>query len=293
MKITFFARADLPSHKEKAFDDFLLGKAEHKDGSIESSHKPEKQSRSIEKILGEAQDSYFRGFYLDALKRYARVLSADTNQISAWVGQVRILADIGRYDSAIYWADKACEFFNNETLLFFAKALALAHAGRIDDAKAIINVPVGKDESPMMWLLRGEVLIRVRIDFIQKIFTPYKGIGRLGAFFCFVKALSPDQQDTFINQRIGLAYMLANHHGRAFEHLTLSLSGANNNPLTLYGLAECCRMKRDYEGALYYVKNAIAGNPNLDCAFELLEWLHGPARRFFGLFKRKARKEIS
>ena len=130
-------------------------------------------------------------------------------------------------------------------------------------------------------------------DFIQKIFTPYKGIGRLGAFFCFVKALSPDQQDPFINQRIGLAYMLANHYGRAFEHLNLSLKGANNNPLTLYGLAECCRMKRDYERALYYVKKAIAGNPNLDCAFELLEWLHGPARRFFGLFKRTAGKEIS
>ena len=293
MKSTFFARADLPSHGEKAFDDFLLAEAEHKDGYIESSRRPEKQGRNIEKILGEAQDSYFRGFYLDALKRYARVLSADTNQISAWVGQVRILADIGRYDSAIYWADKACEFFDDETLLFFAKAFALAHAGRIDDAKAIINVPVGKDESPMMWLLRGEVLIRVRINFIQKIFTPHKGIGRLGAFFCFVKALSPDQQDPFINQRIGLAYMLANHYGRAFEHLNLSLKGANNNPLTLYGLAECCRMKRDYERALYYVKKAIAGNPNLDCAFELLEWLHGPARRFFGLFKRTAGKEIS
>jgi len=120
MKITFFARADLPSYKEKAFDDFLLAEAEHKDGYIESSQKPEKQGRNIENILGEAQDSYFRGFYLDALKRYARVLSADINQISAWVGQVRILADIGRYDSAIYWADKACEFFDNETLLFFA-----------------------------------------------------------------------------------------------------------------------------------------------------------------------------
>ena len=169
----------------------------------------------------------------------------------------------------------------------------MAHTGRIDEAKAIINVPVQKDEEPMLWLLRGEVLIKVKINFIQKIFTPYKGIGRLGAFFCFVKALSHDQYDAFINQRIGLAYMLAGDKDRAMEHLRLSLRSASDNPLTLYGLAQCLRMKHDYGQALDYVKRAIAGNPRLDCAYELLEWLHGPGRIYSGMFKWKLGKDRS
>ena len=61
----------------------------------------------------------------------------------------------------------------------------------------------------------------------------------------------------------------------------------------MYGLAECYKMKRDYKRALYYVKKAIAGNPNLDRTFELLEWLHSPARKFLDIFKRTAGKEKS
>jgi tetratricopeptide (TPR) repeat protein len=285
MDITYFAKVGLPEHKERAFDDTLLGKAER-------NGKP-RHDRNIAKTMSDAKTCYFRGFYLDALEQYGQVLVQDMNQTAAWVGQIRILVDLGRFDDAIYWADKASDSVEKDTMIIFAKALALARTGNIDGAKTLINVPVGKNEDEMLWLLRGEVLIRVRINFLQRILTPHKGIGRLGAFFCFVKALSPDQHDPFINQRIGLAYMLAGHHNRAFEHLNLSLKFAPDNPLTMYGLAECYRMKRDYEHALYFVKKAIAGNPNLDRAFELLEWLHGPARKVLNIFKGTAGKEIS
>jgi tetratricopeptide (TPR) repeat protein len=293
MKITRFARVELPDHKEKTFDDFLLGKTGCQEGSSEPMPNAEHQHKNLKKTLAAAQDSYFRGYYLDGLKYYAKVLSQDPKRIAAWVGQVRILVDVGQYKGAIYWAEKAGELSGSKKLFSFVRALALAHEGRIGEAKTIINVPVGKDESPMMWLLRGEVLIRIRINLIQKIFTPYKGIGRLGAFFCFVKALGDDQYDPFINQRIGLAYLLARQYNRAFECLQASLNAQSDNPLALYGVAECYRKRRDYERALYYVKKAIAGNPNLDCAFELLEWLHNPARRFFRGIKRKTGKDMS
>ena len=293
MKITHFARVDLPDYNEQAFENLLLGEEEHDSGSTVPVKTRAGSQADIESVLSRAQDSYFRGFYQDAIKYYAQVLARDRNRASAWLGQIRILVDVGEYDGAIYWADKAQEACGGDTIFSFAKALALAHAGQIDAAKTLINVPVEKDEVPMLWLLRGEVLIRVKINFIQKIFTPYKGIGRLGAFFCFVKALSHDQHDAFINQRIGLAYMLTKDSDRAMEHLRLSLRSVGDNPLTLYGLAQCYRMKRDYDHALYYVKKAIAGNPGMDCAFELLEWLHGPGRRMRGMFKRIVGKERS
>jgi tetratricopeptide (TPR) repeat protein len=286
MKITRFARVDLPDCKDKAFDDLLLGAKDRSPNTAD-------HGKKIGKVLHRAQEAYFRGQYLDALKHYSQSLAEDVRKSSAWVGQVRVLVDVGEYESAVYWAEKGYRSCSGETMLIFAKAFALAHAGRIDEAKTLINVPVKKDEAPMHWLLRGEVLIRVRINFVQRIFTPYKGIGRLGAFFCFVKALSHDQYDPFMNQRIGLAYMLMKNSNRALEHLNLSLRAVSDNPLTLYGMAQCCRMKRDHERALDYVKKAIAGNPELDCAFELLEWLHGPGRRFSGIFKRRGGKERS
>lgn len=293
MKITRFARVDLPDYREKAFGDLFLGEVEYNSGSPVPAAKRTEAREDVLSVLSQAQDRYFRGYYQDAIKCYAQVLAKEKNNPLAWVGQIRVLVDVGEYESAIYWAEKGCESCGGETMLLFAKAFALAHAGQVDLAKTIINVPVEKDEAAMLWLLRGEVLIRVRINFIQKIFTPYKGIGRLGAFFCFVKALSHDQYDPFINQRIGLAYMLVKDKDRALEHLRLSLSGVSDNPLTLYGLAQCFQMKRDYGRALDYVKKAIAGNPKLDCAFELLEWLHGPGRRFSGIFNRRERKERS
>ena len=293
MKITRFARVEMPDHRDESFDDLLLGRREFEQDSRAAVRKAGVQAGNVEQALETAQNFYFRGDYLEGLRHCARVLSRDVERIKAWVGQVRILIDLGRYDSALYWADKACTKQGGSTLTSFAKALALAHVGRIDDAKTIINIPVGKDDDPMIWLLRGEVLIKVRINFLQKIFTPHKGIGRLGAFFCFIKALASDQRDPFINQRIGLAYMLERQYRRAAEHLGISLNAVSDNALTLYGLAECYRARRDYERALQYVKKAITRNPNLDCAFELLEWLHGPNRRFYWAARRRTRKEVS
>ncbi len=284
MNISLFSRVDLPDHGDKSFGDLLLGELEYdRTRAADSGHEVIRKI-DVKELLLKAQENYFHGFYLDGLKCYARVLRADQKQIGAWVGQIRILVDIGRSDAAVYWADKGLGLFGDSMLMIFAKAFALAHAKRIEHAKKIINIPVEKDEAAMLWLFRGEVLVMIKLGIFQKIFRPYRGIGRMGAFFCFLKALSPDPKDAFLHQRIGLAYMLANYDERAFEHLQTSLTIVPDNPLTLYGLAECYRRKKDYERAIYYVKKAIAMNPNLDTAYELLQWAHHPARKFLWRF---------
>jgi tetratricopeptide (TPR) repeat protein len=282
MNVSLFSRVDLPDQGDKSFDDLLLGELEY--DRTRAARPPEEAVTKVDvqELLFKAQENYFHGFYLDGLKYYARALRADQKQTRSWIGQIRILVDIGRSDAAVYWADKGLGLFGDSKLMTFAKAFALAHAGRIEDAKRIINIPVEKSEAAMLWLFRGEVLIRIKLGIFQKIFRSYKGIGRMGAFFCFLKALSPDPEDAFLHQRIGFAYLLAKYDERAFEHLQTSLAIVPDNPLTVYGLAECYRRKKDYERAIYYVKKAIAKNPNLDIAYELLQWIHHPARKFFG-----------
>jgi len=291
MRIGPFAQIELPHHTDDAFGSFLLGNVGGSDNSGNKDRDTDGDQRVVSELLTQAHDRYFRGFYADGLNNYARALYLDDRQIAAWTGQVRILVDVGRYDAAVCWAEKGLDRFPDSTLLKCARAFALAYGSKITEAKQAINVPLDKDDSSLTWLFRGEVFLKIKIDFIQKLFTPHKGIGRMGAFFCFLKALSPVQDDAFLNQRIGLAYMITRDTRRACEHLASSLQAAPDNPLTFYGLAECYRMNKNYERALCYVKKAIAGNPNLDSAFGLLQWLHSPARKCRKLFARAKGKE--
>ncbi len=288
MKIGPFAQIELPQHVDDALDSFLLGNS--------GARRNEKQGivgdqKVVSELLIHAHDRYFRGFYAEGLDSYARVLHLDCEQITAWSGQIRILVDVGQYDAAIYWAEKGLDRFPDSTLLRCTRAFALAYGSKIEEAKRTINVPLEEYDPSLAWLFRGEVFLKIKINLIQKLFTPYKGIGRMGAFFCFFKALSPAQHDAFLNQRIGLAYMIAGDAERAYEHLSCSLNAVPNNPLTLYGLAECYRMKKNYDDAVRCAKKAIAGNPNLDGAFGLLQWLHSSGRKYWNLFTRPKGKE--
>jgi tetratricopeptide (TPR) repeat protein len=291
MKLKSFAAIELPNYREKAFSDFLLGLDCE---VLEKSARPgagKFLKSPLQESLKKAHGAYFWGSYYDGLLYYAHALSEDRQNIDARIGQIRILVDVGRHEAAVFWADESLKDPRAPDLLLGAKAFALAYAGRVDDAKRIINVPVGAGETSMLWLFRGEVFLRIRLNILQRLFTPHKGIGKMGAFFCFLKALSPSPGDAFLNQRIGLAYMQAGDGRRGFEHLKAALNAVPGNPLTLYGLAECSRMKGDNEHALYYVKKAIAGNPGLDCAFQLLQWLHRPRLRLIRKSRREKRKE--
>lgn len=278
-----FAAVELPADPV-ALDRFLLA------GDIPEGS-GDRAAPTVADLIAAAHEAYFRGRYRSGLVDYARVLAQDQQQVGAWVGQVRILVDVGAFGPAVFWAEKGRPRFGRSMEMACAHAYALAFAGRVAEARDLINVPVSRTETSMVWLLRGEVLLRMRTNFIQRLFAPHKSVGRMGAFFCFMKALAPCPDDAFLNQRIGLAYLRAADQGSARMYLQASLAACPDNPLTLYGLAECCRMDRDHEAALDHVKRAIAGNPELDAAFELLQWLHRPSVRFSRIFHAKKRRK--
>jgi tetratricopeptide (TPR) repeat protein len=276
-----FARIELPDHRDKTFEDFMLRGVDFRDqGHGQSQIYPAESGGDLQYHLEHGNEKYFNGFYLDALKHYAQVLRVRSETIDAWIGQIRILVDADRIEAAIFWSDVALERSTDTSLLELAKAYALACAGKSVAAKSLINKPVRKDEPAMSWLLRGEVLIRIRLNLFSKIFKPYRGIGKIGSFFCFLKALELNPRDGFINQRIGIAYLLADGVDLAHDPLRTALIMSPQNPLTLLCLAMYYCKKGNYEYALYYAKKSIAFNPELDGALELMYRLNSPGARF-------------
>jgi len=291
MGIKYFSKLELPDYKNESFENFLLKGIDFKTNRlVEVNEKKEavKHKNKSQHYTARGDEQYFYGFYESALKHYARALQENQNQVDAWVGQIRVLVDTGRFEDALFWADKGLAQFSGSEKMELTKALALAYGGKLGQAKKLINKPVKKNDSLILWLFRGEIMIKLKIGFFQRLIKPYKGITKIGAFFCFIKALESNPRDGFINQRIGITYLKAHDISRAYGHLKTSLITAPQNPLTLYCLAECYHSKRDYHYALYYTKKAIAFNPKLDAAIELLQRFHSPYRNFI----RRVRKII-
>ncbi len=264
----------LPEHKSKDFEDFLLRAIDFETGKPLSPAR----DRSVDYYIEQGDEKYFFSYYKDALKCYALALKKEPGTIQAWAGQIRCLLDLGLYASALYWAERSLNLCRDNTLLECLTALCLSFTGNDKKAEEIINRPVKESDSAMVWLIRGETLIKFKRH--SFLFPRRHNIGPLGAFFSFLKALEPDPKDGLINQRIGIAYLRQNYLMRAFEHLRLALIAAPQNPLTLYHLAEYYRRKKNYRYARFYVKKSIAFNLHLDSAIELLQILSSPIVKF-------------
>lgn len=287
-----FFRLALPHYEDKTFENFMLEAIDFRTNRpIEIENGPSNDKKKNQYYLEMANEKYLYGFYDMALRYYSLTLKENPMQVDAWVGQIRVLVDCGETETAVFWVERGISQFPDSENLELAKAYALVHAGKIEQAKKLVNKPVKKKESPKFWLFRGEILIKLKIGFFQRLIKPYRSIGKIGAFFCFLKALEPDPRDRFINQRIGIAYLMANDIVRAYGHLRTSLNAAPQNPLTLYCLAECCRRNGSRQNALYYTKKAISLNPKLDAAFDLLVRLHSPYEKFFLKIKKMIRRE--
>jgi len=75
--------------------------------------------------LAQARAAFAQGQFEQALRSYAKVLEFNPKNPAAWVGQVRMLIELGEFHEAKLWADKALEIFPEEPELLAAKAVAL------------------------------------------------------------------------------------------------------------------------------------------------------------------------
>jgi tetratricopeptide (TPR) repeat protein len=110
--------------------------------------------------LAEGTGAFERGRFEEALRAYAKVLEFDPVSVAAWVGQVRMLIELGEFGEAKVWADKALETFPNMPELLAAKAVALARSGDLKAALAFSDAAVeAQGNTPYVWLARGDVLL--------------------------------------------------------------------------------------------------------------------------------------
>ena len=91
----------------------LAGRAGPLDGSVRGD--PDAQRH-----VAEAQAAYERADFEQALRSYSRVLEHDPLHVPAWAGQVRALIELGEFQEARLWADKALERFPTEPELLAA-----------------------------------------------------------------------------------------------------------------------------------------------------------------------------
>ena len=110
--------------------------------------------------LADAQVHFLEGHFEQALRGYSRVLQLEPAYEAAWAGQVRMLIELGEFQEARIWADKALEKHPNQAELLAAKAVALARSGALAEALALSDAAIEqRGDCPYIWLARGDVLL--------------------------------------------------------------------------------------------------------------------------------------
>src|SRR5688572_24766778 len=113
-----------------------------------------------EHFLAEANEAFQSGRFELALRMFARVIEFNAKLPAAWTGQVRMLIELGEFEEARVWADKALALFPEEPELLAAKAVALGRIGDLDGAISYADAAVeSQGNTPYIWLARGDVLL--------------------------------------------------------------------------------------------------------------------------------------
>jgi len=140
--------------------------------------------RDEQRCLDDGQSAFEQADFEAALRAFAKVLEFNPNNITAWAGQVRALVELGEFNEAKLWADKALERFADAPELLAAKAVALARLGDTDAAIAFSDAAVeGQGDTPYVWLARADVLLARE---------------EKRADYCFDKALALAPGDWFV-----------------------------------------------------------------------------------------------
>jgi len=135
-------------------------------GNLEFNRSPDENLRQSPDLKDEAHyfaaaHAHFEsGRFEPALRAFAKVLEFNPKNSAAWTGQIRMLIELGEYQEAKVWAEKALANFPNEPELLAANAVALARLGDLKAAMAFSDASIEEHgNTPYVWLARGDVLL--------------------------------------------------------------------------------------------------------------------------------------
>jgi predicted Zn-dependent protease len=167
--------------------------------------------------LKKADEQYGAGHFEKALRYYSRALEFDPNLCAGWVGQVRMLIELGELEEARVWADKALDLHRDHPDLLSAKAQACARLGEPDRALAFSDLAMkGRGASAHAWLARGEAILASR---------------RGDAAHCFEKAAVEGKGQWFVPALVARIYLYYAAAPRALAWAERSVGRGAGQPL--------------------------------------------------------------
>jgi tetratricopeptide (TPR) repeat protein len=111
-------------------------------------------------FLERAGQAMYEGDPESALRYYSRALNQCLQLEEAWVGQCLALLDLGDYDEAALWAEKALGHCPGSGPCFAARALAMARQGFMEKALGFLDTALKvKKDHWLTWLARGEAMV--------------------------------------------------------------------------------------------------------------------------------------
>ncbi|MFC1671649.1 hypothetical protein ACFL01_00800 [Planctomycetota bacterium] len=186
----------------------------------ESDTKHANEIRDAQYYMERAIERELAGDHNKALRSYSAALGENPLLLDAWVGQLLMLLELAEFREANLWADKALEKFPDTPRLLAAKSVALFRMGRQRDGRKLNDAAImGKGESWLVWLCRGELML---------------ADSRSAAEDCFQHAVRLSERPDITQLRIGgVCYRYKKYH-MAFSMLQEASSTLVSSALLWY-----------------------------------------------------------
>lgn len=218
-----------------------------------------REVRDEEVYVEKAFAQYQLGNFEQALRYYSRALEFNPNCEAGWLGQVRMLLELGELKEAGVWASKSLNIFRNHPDLMAARAVAACRLGErtvaLEFSDSATSAP--NSNSIYVWLSRGEVLLATR--------------GSKGQF-CLEKAKSiAGTNDWFTTLLVSRIYYFYRQYARAMEEARAAMERKPSNPFVWLVLGNCqerlhlyTKAKESYRQALQLDRDYAAAKVALD-----------------------------
>lgn len=234
--------------------------------------------RTPEHDMRLATEACRAGRHEPALQLYTRALQGNRAIIPAWVGQVQMLVELGEYEEARLWSDKALELFKHNGDLLAAKSRACLRQGDRAAAMASSDESLrSPGSSALRWQARGEVMLDKRGE---------------RARTCFEKSIAEPDADWLDRVVIARIYLFHRHAAPAHEFARAAVKLEPESPYAWLVLGQCQEnlgwlreAEQSYERSLELpgehaaARLALQTLTSRSTSSRLGRWLGGLARR--------------
>ncbi len=169
---------------------------------------------------------WLAGDFEAALREYSRALRMNNAFFAGWLGQVRMLVELGEYRESELWADKALEMFPEHPELLAAKAVACARDAKMEQAIMYADNAMSREGvTAWVWLARAEVLLSA---------------GHDRAETCLDNATAmAGNEPGHIRLQAGRILLRHRKHPGALAYLRQAVGELPQSPLAWYELGRC------------------------------------------------------